>query len=229
MKICSFSKKGRTRPRNEDYVITKSLGDQKAYVIVCDGASSKPNSWLGAKEIATGISMFLESDSETGGTNMWKLCGYHREEKEILIKLIHKILTDTAIDYEISVDSLGCTMMLLLYDSGHIVTYHIGDGEITAFNMSEYNVISCPINGFSKEYSYLSTSEELGKHIRIDEYYDTGSDIIAVFTDGADEHFKNFLETRHKSSNETRSPDEIIKLMESETYEDDASLVLIET
>lgn len=220
MKIWSFSKKGESRLENKDYFITKALGDSKAYAIVLDGATSKSNSLLGAKEVAKGIGTILE---ETCGNKLWDISAEYREQRELLSNIIRENLINTAIDNHIPYDSMGCTLMLVLYNAGDLICYHVGDGEIGLVDcdIQEYKVLSKPVNGFNKSYTYLISSSDLKRNIRIDKYSDIESVIIAIFTDGA-ERFKSMIRDKHGNSLE------IIRKMESESYEDDATLVLID-
>lgn len=111
----------------------KKLENGWGIAIVCDGAGSKKNSHIGSKYVAEKAGeLFIQNFDFQKWTNLKKL----PEEfiwKEFCKKLLSKLLNDdlekfaTENDYEL--DSLGCTIIVVVYSEFGLLTTHIGDGR----------------------------------------------------------------------------------------------------
>lgn len=180
-----FAERGEFHKQNnmlcEDKVISgEKMGMQ--YIALADGAGS-------LKYCAEGAECAVNAIAEYVADNFERLLS------ESLIKAKYTIWSYVIYSIkEISmgrnIKMFGSTLLFVGVKNGKYISFHLGDGFIAAKSKTTFKVISPPMNGLSKRYTYLTTTDEAYKFVRLLR----GDDRYTAFllsSDGCDEEIIN--------------------------------------
>jgi hypothetical protein len=119
-------------PCQDSHYIRK-LENGWGVAIVCDGAGSKKNSHIGSKYIAEKAGeLFIEYFDFKKWNHLQKLPEeqvWKKFCKKLLSKLLNDDLQKFARENSYDLDSLGCTIIVVIYSKFGLLTTHIGDGR----------------------------------------------------------------------------------------------------
>lgn len=181
-----FSERGKYHEEqgkeNEDAINVVTNGDYM-FVILSDGAGSSKF----AKEAAE---ITVKASSDFCFENSKQLFN----ETEITAK---KLIFDIQTDLEQKAKEIGTELSKMVSTLGILgidkntnkhITIHVGDGLIALNKSNEWNIVSYPENGPTKQYTYFVNSPLVFKHLRINKGEHSVDDEFFVSTDG---YFEN--------------------------------------
>lgn len=171
--------------RCEDFAYSFRFKDVES-VAVADGAGSLSDSADGAMVTAKTATRYIAG-------NFDKIYNSQNPEKE-------KFFIIEAINYEIEklyaredFENFGSTLICVAVKDDRYIAVHLGDGVIGTVNAdkSVKSVFSAPMNGLTKNQTYLTGMKKAFKYLRL--YTGKTDDISAfvMFTDGIADVFVN--------------------------------------
>lgn len=182
----SFSKKGIGQERNRDCCL-QVASENCAVLGLSDGAGSGQMSHVGAKEVLENVLQFI----------LENMCDMRIEEEETIR---YNIFCEIAFALDKAVKEhggkkkdYGSTLLAVGVMEDDYLAVHLGDGLIGYECESGIGVISHPANGISRKYTFLTSSDNLYKHIRI--YKGKMDSIKKIFlvSDGVTEQYYDFI------------------------------------
>ena len=171
--------------RCEDYAASFQSGDVVS-VAVADGAGTLSDSADGAMIAARTASVYIAENFE-------KIYNSENQEKE-------KYFIIEAIKYEIErlyqredFESFGSTLLCVTTKDNRYIAVHLGDGVIgtTNFDKSKKSVFSAPMNGLTKNQTYLTGMKNAYKYLRLYTGHTDDISEFIMFTDGISDVFMN--------------------------------------
>lgn len=171
--------------RCEDFASSYRSGEMVS-VAVADGAGSLSDSADGAMMTAKTATRYIAENFE-------KIYNSQNPEKE-------KFFIIEAIKYEIErlysredFENFGSTLICVTVKDSRYIAVHLGDGVIGTVNGDKTvkSVFSVPMNGLTKNQTYLTGMKKSFKHLRL--YTGQTDDIseFVMFTDGIADVFMN--------------------------------------
>ncbi|MCR5249213.1 MAG: protein phosphatase 2C domain-containing protein [Lachnospiraceae bacterium] len=196
---------------------------------VADGQSGKMYSHIGGKEVMKSIFEYIrEKTLETIITHP-----YRDEIRYELARTIRERLTELSAQHEADAGEFSSTLVIFVMDllEGTYLTIHLGDGGILVKRRDgKIGMISKPENGLTRQYTWLTTSNDLIDHLRlktgrIDDY-----ERVLLFSDGASPLCcgSNIQGHAMQLLTENVCPDEVFSYMESCGHSDDASCIIVD-
>ena len=188
MHIYQYQKKGKRREICNDSILC-TRKNRKIFAGVADGAGNGKCSLEGSRITLNAVYRYLlEKNLKT------YLNGYLDQRQYEIITAIRREIDDAAMknhceseDYASTLCSVCCDL-----DTGDFILINLGDGMILG-NTTEQKmrIISGAENWFTKNHTYLTTTDGAFYHIRVAQgNLDMFSDII-LMTDGAGQLFRN--------------------------------------
>lgn len=163
----------------------------KCAIVGCDGAGTAPYSHIGANELARQLATYLVVNEE-------QLCS--KTESEIaqnIADFITESMESQSKNYNCDQKDLACTVMAVITNEKEHrwLSIHLGDGMILSrkHRQKNYNILSWPRNGVFRNQTYLTTTSDLKKHIRIMQGKIEDIDTFALISDGVYEYQPNIL------------------------------------
>ena len=186
MNIYSFSKKGTGQERNRDCCL--QMADENCVVIgLSDGAGSGQMSHVGAKEVLENVLQFI----------MKNMCDMRIEDEDTIR---YNIFCEMAFALDKTVKEhggkkkdYGATLLAVGVMEDDYLAVHLGDGLIGCECESGVGVISHPANGINRKYTFLTSGDDLYKHIRIYKGKMDGIKKIFLVSDGVTEQYYDFI------------------------------------
>lgn len=130
-----------------------------AWLALADGAGSCPHAEAGAKAVVACAKTFL-----------WR----HRahletpEGRVALLKALHEALDRQAEKCSCTRKDLGSTFLAVHIWNGRYVAFHLGDGVIgCSHHDGSVSLLSAPENGYYANETWLTTSAEVLRHLRV--------------------------------------------------------------
>ena len=113
-------------------------------------------------------------------------------------------------------------------ETGEYVLVHIGDGCALGVRQEELLILSAPETGITVNHTWLTTSENAVRHLRL-----TGGSLrhirrLALMTDGAACLCRGKNIPRQAARKLTGDGEEILQYLEGREFQDDASCILID-
>ena len=156
---------GKNSLTNED--VTMVMEEKNfCFYGIADGQSRKTHCVDGAAASLTAVAEYMK----TKGIEKLQQARYFDETQYELIKAIRRELECQASKFDVNIAEFGSTLLCLAVDPmiGSYVLIHLGDGR--AVGEGKDGVIrnlSCPENGVCLNQTWLTTSIDAVKHIRI--------------------------------------------------------------
>lgn len=153
--------------------------DQYAFAILSDGAGSSQYAKVAADTTVKAASQYCFENSNKAFLDNEKFA------KSLIFEIQHK-LDQTAKLLEAKLSEMTCTLVLLGIDTKNhtYFTIHIGDGLIAKKHDDNWEIISHPENGPSKQYTYFVNSPVVFKHTRVTAELFSKQDVFFISTDG---------------------------------------------
>lgn len=189
-------------------------------IALADGAGSYAHSEEGAELITYEISKFMLE-------NYSLLFNDENNIIEIIKNQIIDRLTEYAQEKNYELDDLSSTLLLVAIDKINktFITIHIGDGVIGVNRKSELLLLSDSQNGDSPNMTFMTTSENLERYLRVQKA-ELESDIngFVLLSDGGahvlfDHQAKMFTKNAHKIVDHAISGRMTLELLDSFTNE----------
>ncbi len=174
--------KGKLKKENKDFYHCYLDSDTQVFVLL-DGASSLVNSRKGAEHLAKFIIEFVLDNYEDIYTN-----SLDRSQRMLAVNIYNE-LYHLAEKEDMDFESLGSTLICLAFKENSYISLHIGDGVILAEKGGELLTLSPASNGMLKRYTYLSTSKNLSKHVKLRRGKSNDYEKYILLTDGFGESF----------------------------------------
>lgn len=162
MDFYTISKRGMLHSINQDYVSYKSIDE--AYVVgLADGAGSKEFSREGAECVVEHILDYMIAHRDTLFMESKINICYN-----ISCEIAYALNAFCTTHDNVKRDELGSTLMVVCVYRNSYIAIHLGDGLIGYITEDEgVKVLSCPQFGINHKYTYLTTSQELLKYVRV--------------------------------------------------------------
>lgn len=112
----------------QDSCAIKRLDKDKGVAVVCDGAGSKMHSDLGAQFVSDKASEWLSQVLATRPEVFDEEASVQQLSNE-LYTYLYEQLANYAAEQELAFDTLGCTLIAVVYQPHTLTCIHIGDGR----------------------------------------------------------------------------------------------------
>lgn len=167
----------------EDVYITRCEGPFRFYGLA-DGQTGKRFCAVGGQKVLTAIAQYVEDKT------IPHLCHYEYidELQYELIRVIRSTLSKLSEEYHTDISEFSSTIIAMAIDANtnDYLIIHLGDGSVVGINSENSTVmLSAPDNGITSQYTWLTTSTDAMKHLRI--YKGSIEELkrIVLLTDGA--------------------------------------------
>ena len=167
----------------EDVYITRYEGPFRFYGLA-DGQSGKRFCAVGGQIVLTAIAQFVKDKTIS------HLChyAYIDELQYELIRVIRSTLSELSEEYHVDITEFSSTIIVVAIDANtnDYLIIHLGDGSVVGINRENSTVmLSAPDNGITSQYTWLTTSTDAMKHLRIYKGSIDNMKRIVLLTDGA--------------------------------------------
>lgn len=147
----------------QDANVVRVINDSWGIAAVCDGAGSAANSHFGSRFVADKLSEYAEKMIiENGWIGEKRLPGEEDFRSEIIraLKHVKDDLTQFAAEKEYELETLACTVILVIYSPLGLLTVHIGDGRAGYCDENgEWEALMIPMKGEEANMTVFFTSE----------------------------------------------------------------------
>ena len=151
-KIWCFAEQGNIHKKNnipcEDKVIS-GVKEGMRYIALADGAGS-------LKCCAVGAQCAVEAVVEYVSKNFERLLTESLSKTKYII-LNHVLYSIKQKAGARNIKDFGSTLLFVGVKNDKCIVFHLGDGLIAAEYNTEFKVISAPMNGINKKYTYKRT------------------------------------------------------------------------
>lgn len=156
------------------------IHDDHAFsAVLADGAGSQKRAGEGAKIAAVAVSNYLFSNYKM------LLEASHLYIQNEIMSVVQSALKEKSMENGSEyISDMGSTLLLVVTDGDRYLAGHLGDGVIMGSYGDRLTVISFPENGKSKNSTYLTTSFDAQKHLRIRSGDLSDFDSFLLLTDG---------------------------------------------
>ena len=167
----------------EDVYITSYEGSFHFYGLA-DGQTGKRFCAVGGQKVLTAIAQYVEDKT------IPHLCHYEYvdELQYELIRVIRSTLSRLSEEYNADISEFSSTILAVAIDANtnDYLIIHLGDGSVVGINRENSTVmLSAPDNGITSQYTWLTTSTDAMKHLRIYKGSVEDKKRIVLLTDGA--------------------------------------------
>ncbi|MDG1057490.1 MAG: PP2C family serine/threonine-protein phosphatase [Flavobacteriaceae bacterium] len=170
----------------QDYHKFGTLSDIFNYAIVSDGAGSGENSHIGSKLACETLSRKVEDFlNEFDLKNQLSNNEWH-EIAHGLFKDTRKALQDHSKSNNIELDSLKCTLILIIQMPFGILSANIGDGRAGCLKENLYHSLIVPFQTYVVGATFFLTGHNWNQFFRTEIHLITDVDAFFALTDGCD-------------------------------------------
>lgn len=158
---------------------------------------------------------------------------YTDEIQYELIRTIRSCLAGLSRQYNAMPAEFASTLVAVALDksTGEYLTIHLGDGAILGASRDRGTVLlSAPENGITRQYTWLTSSRDAMRHLRLRRDSAAGLDRLVLLTDGATQFCRGGLVSR-RADLLFRTPDnwaDIQQALCSTDPQDDASCLVVD-
>lgn len=158
---------------------------------------------------------------------------YTDELQYELIRTIRACLAGLSRKYNAVPAEFASTLVAVALDrsTGEYLTIHLGDGAILGVSRDKGTVLlSAPENGITRQYTWLTSSRDAMRHLRLQRNSAAGLDRLVLLTDGATLFCRGGL-VSHRGDLLFRTPDnpsDIEQALCSSDPQDDASCLVVD-
>lgn len=227
-----FSQRGQHHVLNnsacEDVYITVNEESFQIYGLA-DGQSNKRFCAVGGKTVLNSIAEYIKSRS------LQELIHHeHLDEVQYeLIRVIRNTLSELSTAYCVDATEFSSTIVVVAIDTNtkDYLIIHLGDGSVIGIKKEIGTVmLSAPDNGITRQYTWLTTSTDALKHLRV--YRGSIEDLerVVLLTDGATMlcRGQHIVKKAEPIFCDLHDPQKIIDLLKSSTPLDDASCIVVD-
>lgn len=167
----------------EDVYITRCEGSFHFYGLA-DGQTGKHFCAVGGQKVLTAIAQYVKDKTIS------HLCHYEYidELQYELIRVIRSTLSKLSEEYLADISDFSSTIIAVAVDANtkDYLIIHLGDGSVVGVNgENSIIILSAPDNGITSQYTWLTTSTDAMKHLRIYKGSIENLKRIVLLTDGA--------------------------------------------
>lgn len=161
-KFTIITRKGGGRLFNQDYARYEEK-DDICVVALADGAGSYLYAREGAECVVNHITKYMCKNVQTLMSESEENMAYN-----ISCEIAHALNCYCKTHDNVKKEMLGSTLLLVCKYKEKYIAIHLGDGLIGAVTADkEIKVLSYPQNGITRQYTYLTTSPDLLKYLRV--------------------------------------------------------------
>lgn len=196
---------------------------------LADGQSGKRFCVVGGKEVLTAIAQYLKSRTISQLSHY----EYLDEVQYELIRVIRNTLSKLSEEHDADLFEFSSTIIAVAIDANtkDYLIVHLGDGSVVGVNRKNSTfMLSAPDNGITSRYTWLTTSSDAMKHLRIHTGSVDNLKRIALFTDGATMlcRGRNIAKKAEPILCDLNDTDNIINEIKKGTPLDDASCIVVD-
>lgn len=195
---------------------------------LADGQTGKKNCREGGKEVLKAMFRYIKNK----GLGEMIQFEHVDELRYELNKVIRDTISELASAEGEEIAEYASTLVIFAYtiQTGNYVIIHLGDGSIIGQKKGgDINMLSSPENGLTRNYTWLTTSQEAFCHLRIAfgniKFYSR----ILLMSDGASIYVygRNIMDRAKKMIQRNKSED-IVSCLKNSNPVDDASCIVID-
>lgn len=151
----------------QDFNFIKEINEQWGILIVCDGAGSQKYSHKGAKffakKVASLMHKYIDNWISMDREDLPDNDTWRRDFKDIIYNVRADSFTYVEMQKEdisdISINNIGCTLILAVYSPYGILSAHIGDGRMGYRDESGWHSMMRPYKGeYANQTVFLNTA-----------------------------------------------------------------------
>lgn len=212
----------------EDVYITRYEGPFHFFGLA-DGQSGKRFCAIGGKEILAAIAQYIK-DKTIPQLSHYE---YIDELQYELIRVIRNTLSKLSEEHHADLSEFSSTIIAVAVDANtnDYLIIHLGDGSVVGINGENSTImLSAPDNGITSKYTWLTTSTDAMKHLRIYKGSIENLKRIVLLTDGATMlcRGRNVAKKAEHILCDLDAPDNISKEIRQGDPLDDASCVVVD-
>jgi len=173
----------------QDFHVIETFENKYHYAIVSDGAGSAENSHVGSKIACESLSSltkkYLESSDEESINKLDNAKWY-----KIAFRLFEKTreeLFSYSKDNNVDIDSLKCTLILILQTPNGILTANVGDGRAGCLSEGKYHSLMVPFQTFVIGSTIFLIKDYWDQFLRTSIYEIKKPEALFVISDGCDD------------------------------------------
>lgn len=145
----------------QDAFCIKVNGD-RTVIVVSDGAGSATHSDVAAARYVEMVSEEIVSGESKLSVSL---------VQEFINKAVESAKRDLVDKFDVSTRELAATLVGCVVESGHCISFHVGDGALVIFDRNGACYFSHPENGEYANETYFVTMEDWNEKLRINEFY----------------------------------------------------------
>lgn len=147
----------------QDSRYIERINSQWGVAVCCDGAGSKVNSHIGSKFVAEQTAKMLAFGIKAEQWHTNQQLPRAEAWREMAIQVLNEVnlrLGRYAQEQNLAIDSLGCTVIVVVYSPIGLLVAHIGDGRAAYCNKAgKWQAIMTPFQGeYAGETVFITTS-----------------------------------------------------------------------
>lgn len=212
----------------EDVYITR-YDDTFHFYGLADGQSRKRFCAVGGQKVLTAIAQYVKDKA------IPHLCHYEYidELQYELIRVIRSTLSKLSEEYHTDISEFSSTIIVVAIDTNtnDYLIIHLGDGSVVGINRENSTImLSTPDNGITSQYTWLTTSPDAMKHLRIYSGSVENLKRIVLLTDGATMLCRGRIVAKKAEPIlcNLEAPENIIKEIQCSNPLDDASCIVVD-
>lgn len=212
----------------EDVYITRYDGTFHFYGLA-DGQSRKRFCAVGGQKVLTAIAQYVKDKT------IPHLChyAYIDELQYELIRVIRSSLSKLSEEYHTDISEFSSTIIAVAIDANtnDYLIIHLGDGSVVGISRENSTVmLSAPDNGITSQYTWLTTSTDAMKHLRIYKGSIESLKRIVLITDGATMlcRGRNVAKRAASILCDLDNPENILQEIQQGNPVDDASCIVVD-
>ena len=209
-------------------VYTTRYEDPFHFYGLADGQSGKRFCAVGGQTVLTAIAKYVKDKT------ILHLCSYaYIDELQYeLIRMIRSTLSKLSEEYHADISEFSSTIIAVAIDANtkDYLIIHLGDGSVVGITKENSAVmLSAPDNGITNQYTWLTTSTDAMKHLRIYKGSIENLKRIVLLTDGATMlcRGRNIAKRAEPILCDLDNPGNIIREIQQGNPVDDASCVVV--
>ena len=212
----------------EDVYTTRYEGPFHFYGLA-DGQSGKRFCAVGGQTVLTAIAQYVKDKTIS------HLCSYaYIDELQYeLIRMIRSTLSKLSEEYHADISEFSSTIIAVEIDANtkDYLIIHLGDGSVVGITKENSAVmLSAPDNGITNQYTWLTTSTDAMKHLRIYKSSIENLKRIVLLTDGATMlcRGRNMAKKAEPLLCDLDNPSNILQAIQQGNPVDDASCIVVD-
>lgn len=212
----------------EDVYITEYEGSFHFYGLA-DGQSGKRFCAVGGQEVLSTIAQYVK-DRTIPQLSHYE---YIDELQYELIRMIRNTLSKLSEEHHAELSDFASTIIAVAVDANtnDYLIIHLGDGSVVGVNRENSTImLSAPDNGITSQYTWLTTSTDAMKHLRIYKGSIENLKRIVLLTDGATAlcRGRNIVKKAEPIFCDLDDPGNIVNEIKKGTPLDDASCIVVD-